>query len=150
MTLYYLYMQSSSAQCSPVQSRVQSQPSSVQCNQVQYQPSSVQGNPVQSQPSSVQCSLSLAQSSNLVQTSCELPPSAIVDHRVGRVLSFFSSHRNWDSPNPSPAVSVPTPPPPTGSGVRDTLAGERGGGRVPIPTRGHTMWYSTYTCTLGS
>ncbi len=24
-------------------------------------------------------------------------------HRVGRVQSFFSSHRNWDSPNPSPA-----------------------------------------------
>ncbi len=24
-------------------------------------------------------------------------------HRVGRVLSFFSSRRNWDSPNPSPA-----------------------------------------------
>ncbi len=24
-------------------------------------------------------------------------------HRVGRVLSFFSSRWNWDSPNPSPA-----------------------------------------------
>ncbi len=24
-------------------------------------------------------------------------------HRVGRVLSFFSCRRNWDSPNPSPA-----------------------------------------------
>ncbi len=24
-------------------------------------------------------------------------------HRVGRVLSFFSSRRNWNSPNPSPA-----------------------------------------------
>jgi hypothetical protein len=24
-------------------------------------------------------------------------------HRAGRVLSFFSSRRNWDSPNPSPA-----------------------------------------------
>ncbi len=24
-------------------------------------------------------------------------------HRVGRVLSFFSSRRNWDSPTPSPA-----------------------------------------------
>ncbi len=24
-------------------------------------------------------------------------------HGVGRVLSFFSSRRNWDSPNPSPA-----------------------------------------------
>ncbi len=28
-------------------------------------------------------------------------------HRVGRVLSFFSSRRNWDFPNPSP------PPPPS-------------------------------------
>jgi hypothetical protein len=25
------------------------------------------------------------------------------EHRVGRVLSFFSSRRNWDSPTPSPA-----------------------------------------------
>jgi hypothetical protein len=24
-------------------------------------------------------------------------------HRVGRVLSFFSSRWNWDSPDPSPA-----------------------------------------------
>ncbi len=31
---------------------------------------------------------------------------------------------------------------------RDTFAGERGGGRVPIPTRGHTLWYSIYLCTL--
>jgi hypothetical protein len=37
-------------------------------------------------------------------------------HRVDRVLSFFSSCCNWDSPNPSPA----------------------------IPTRGHTLWYSRY------
>jgi hypothetical protein len=26
-----------------------------------------------------------------------------VQHRVGRVLSFFSSRRNWDSPDPSTA-----------------------------------------------
>ncbi len=39
-------------------------------------------------------------------------------------------------------ASVPPPPPPPGSGGRDTLAGERGGGRVPIPTRGHSLWYS--------
>jgi len=39
-------------------------------------------------------------------------------------------------------------PPPFGSGGRGTLAGERGGGRVPIPTRGHTLWYSIYVCTL--
>jgi hypothetical protein len=28
-------------------------------------------------------------------------------HRVGRVLSFFSSRRNWDSPTPHPQASVP-------------------------------------------
>ncbi len=31
-------------------------------------------------------------------------------HRVGRVLSFFSSRRNWDSPTPRPLASVPSPP----------------------------------------
>jgi hypothetical protein len=36
-----------------------------------------------------------------------------VTHRLGRVLRFFSSRRNWDSTNPSPAgESVPPPPPP--------------------------------------
>ncbi len=66
------------------------------------------------------------------------------NHRVGRVLSFFSSRRNWDSPNPSPADNCA---PPFGSGGRGPLAGETGGGRVPIPTRGHTLWYSLYVCT---
>ncbi len=37
------------------------------------------------------------------------------------------------------------PPPPTlVPWRRGTLASERGGGRVPIPTRGHTLWYSIY------
>jgi hypothetical protein len=66
-------------------------------------------------------------------------------HRVGRVLSIFSSRRNWDSPNPSPAGKRP---PHFGSGGRGTLAGEKGGGRVPIPTRGHTLWYSIYIYVL--
>jgi hypothetical protein len=30
-------------------------------------------------------------------------------HRVGRVISFFSSRRNWDSPNPSPAGECAPP-----------------------------------------
>ncbi len=60
------------------------------------------------------------------------------EHRV----SFFSSRRNWDSPNPSPAGECA--PRPLGSGGRGTLAGERGVGRVPIPTRGHRLWYSLY------
>ena len=62
-------------------------------------------------------------------------------HRVGRVLSFFSSRRNWDSLNPSPAGECAPP-------SRDTLAGERGVGGVPIPARGHTLWYSLYICIL--
>jgi hypothetical protein len=35
--------------------------------------------------------------------------------------------------------------PPFGSGGRGTLAGERGGGRVPIPTRENKLWYSMYS-----
>ncbi len=57
-------------------------------------------------------------------------------HRVGRVLSLFSSRWNWDSPNPSPAREWA--PPNLWFRGRGTLAGERRGGRVPIPTRGHT------------
>ncbi len=41
-------------------------------------------------------------------------------HREGRVIRFFSSRRNWDSPNPSPPCECP---PPFGSGGRGTLAG---------------------------
>ncbi len=67
------------------------------------------------------------------------PPCGIIErlctytvptiHRVGRVLSFFSCRRNWDSPTPSPAHS-------------------RGSGGSPIPTREHTLWYFINTCTL--
>jgi hypothetical protein len=42
---------------------------------------------------------------------------------------LFLKSSELDSPNPS-------------------LAGERGVGRVPIPTRGHTLWYSLYRGTL--
>ncbi len=34
----------------------------------------------------------------------------MVVHRVGRVLSFFSSRRGWDSPTPRQQASVPPPP----------------------------------------
>ncbi len=64
-------------------------------------------------------------------------------HRVGRVLSIFSSRRNWDAPNPSPAGEC-VPPPGSGGRGTHTRWRERGGGRVPIPTRGHTLWYSLY------
>ncbi len=45
---------------------------------------------------------------------------------------------------PQPLTRRRVCPPPFGSGGRGTLAGERGGVRVPIPTRGHTLWYSLY------
>ncbi len=61
------------------------------------------------------------------------------------MLSFFSSRRNWDSPSPSPAGECAPPPRFWGRGK---LAGERGVGRVAIPTRGHTLWYSLYMRTL--
>jgi hypothetical protein len=64
------------------------------------------------------------------------PNPSPAGHRVGRVLSFFSSLRNWDSPNPSPAGDCAPPPPVLGG---STLAGERRVGRFPIPTRGHTL-----------
>jgi hypothetical protein len=51
---------------------------------------------------------------------------------------------------PQPLNRRPVSPPPFGSGGRGTLAGERGGGRVPIPMRGHTLWYSVNICTLWS
>jgi hypothetical protein len=34
--------------------------------------------------------------------------------------------------------------PPSVPGGRGTIAGERGGGRVPFPTRRRTLWYSLY------
>ncbi len=68
-------------------------------------------------------------------------------HRVGRVLSLFSSRRNWNSPNPSPAGECAPPPFPPVWG-EGTLAGERGVGRVPIPTTGHSLWESLYIRTL--
>ncbi len=46
--------------------------------------------------------------------------------------------------------ACPTPPPPLvgGGWGRYTLACGRGGGAVPILTRGQTLWYSWYICTL--
>jgi hypothetical protein len=54
--------------------------------------------------------------------------------------SFFSSRRNWDSPNPSPAGECA--PSLWFRGEGHTFWRERGG-RVNIPKRGHTLWYST-------
>ncbi len=62
-------------------------------------------------------------------------------HRVGWVLSFFSSLRTWDSPTPSHAGErVPPPPAPSWGGTR---LQERGWG-VPIRTRGHSGTLDIY------
>jgi hypothetical protein len=66
-------------------------------------------------------------------------------HRVGRVLSLFSSRRKWDYPNLSPAGEWAHF---FGSGWRGTLAGERGDGRGPIPTRGHCGTVLYVLCAL--
>ncbi len=48
---------------------------------------------------------------------------------------------------PQPLTRRASVPPPPGSGGKGTLAGERGVGRVPIPTRGHTLWHSFHIYT---
>jgi hypothetical protein len=48
-------------------------------------------------------------------------------HRVGRVLSFFSSRRNWDSPTPLAAGEC-APPPPFGPGGREHSPAAKGVG----------------------
>ncbi len=52
---------------------------------------------------------------------------------------LFLSRRNWDSPTPHRQAVCPHSLVPKGRG---TLACVRGGEGVPIPTRGHTLWYS--------
>ncbi len=84
----------------------------------------------------------------VVECIGRVPKNVLCYHRVGRVLSFFSKRLNWDLPTPHPQASVPAPPHRPGSGGRGTLAGEKGVGRVPIPTRRHTLWYSLRICTL--
>ncbi len=48
--------------------------------------------------------------------------------------TVYAPRRNWDSPQPPTRRLVC--PLPSVSGGRGTLAGEKGVGRVPIPTRG--------------
>jgi hypothetical protein len=59
--------------------------------------------------------------------NCVLAPDAGVgpNHRVCRVLRFFSSRRNWNSPTPL-AAGVCAPPPPFGPGGGHTSLRERG------------------------
>jgi hypothetical protein len=76
----------------------------------------------------------------------------VLVHRVDRVLRFFSSRRNLDSPTPSPAGECALPPLWfRAAGRGHTLLRERGGGSQ-FPTRGQTLWFSIYIpmylCTL--
>jgi hypothetical protein len=66
------------------------------------------------------------------------------DHRVGRGLSFSSVVGIGAPPTPQPQASVPPPPHPGSVGRAHSLAREG----VPIPTRGHTQWYSLNIRTL--
>ncbi len=60
---------------------------------------------------------------------------------------MYAPRRNWDSPQP-PTRRLVCPLPPV-SGGRGTLAGEKGVGRVPIPTRGiHCGTLYTYVRIL--
>ncbi len=73
--------------------------------------------------------------------------------RVYRVLGFFSSRPNWDSPTHSPPAWRVCPPlrvrapHPFGSGGGGHTGWRESGG-VPIPTREQTLWYSRYKCSL--
>jgi hypothetical protein len=66
--------------------------------------------------------------------------------RQSAKLFLQSSELGLSLPQPLTRRRV-CPPPSPGSGGSGTLAGERGVGRVPIPTRGHTLWYSLFIYT---
>ncbi len=70
------------------------------------------------------------------------------NHRVDRVLSFFSSRQNWDPLTPHQQASMPSP---LGSWGRDTLACGKGYGVgwSQIRREDRHMWYSTMYVTLG-
>ncbi len=64
-------------------------------------------------------------------------------HRGDRVVRIGTP----PPPLPQPLTSVFPPPPLVPRGGTHSL-GERGWGGVPIRTRGQTLWYSRYICTL--
>ncbi len=70
-------------------------------------------------------------------------------HRVDRVLDFFSSRPNWDSPTPSPAGEcVPPPLVPLEGGGGHSLA-EQGVGESQFGQGNRRLWYSRYSiCTV--
>jgi hypothetical protein len=70
----------------------------------------------------------------------------VLYHRIGRVLSFFSSPRSWDSPNPSPADECP--PPPRFWGERHTRWRQRGRESPNSDEGTYTVVLFIYTYTL--
>ncbi len=69
-----------------------------------------------------------------------------VETQSRQSAKLFLQLSELELPHPSPAGECALPPFAWGGGAH-SLARE-GGGRVPIPTRGHTLWYSVYICTL--
>ncbi len=69
-------------------------------------------------------------------------------HRVGRVLGFFSSRRNWDSPTPHPQASVP--PTLWFRGEGHTRWWERGRESFNSNEETYTVVLYIYVCTLWS
>ncbi len=88
-------------------------------------------------------------------------PSPHLSHRAARVKGFFISTlpprpESIESARPSIQSSELGPPPPSckrllspplwsQGGNTLIFRGEGGGGGGPIPTMGHTLWYSGYT-----
>jgi hypothetical protein len=64
-------------------------------------------------------------------------------NRVDRVLGFFSSRPNWDSPSPSPTGECVAPSFGSGRGTVHTAMGRGGGGGGgPGSDEGETLWYT--------
>jgi hypothetical protein len=63
-------------------------------------------------------------------------------------LAFSLVVRIWIPPPPYPQASVSPPPHICFRGITHSLAGEGVGVGDPIPTRGQTLWFSRYICTL--
>ncbi len=61
---------------------------------------------------------------------------------------LFSSRPNCQIGTPHPLTRRRVCLTPLWFGWRDTLTCGRGGRGVPIPTRGQTLWYSRFVCTL--
>ncbi len=70
------------------------------------------------------------------------------DHKVGRVLSFFYSRRNWDSPTPLAAGECASPPFGPGGRRARSLAGE-GVEESQFRREDMKLWCSVYKYSIG-